>query len=389
MPTKMPTDVSNFKNVYRTAVPSNFPKELTLTIGGIDYHFRHVGAKLRYGTNPHQAFAAYHPLPTSFFMGDLQILKEGKDGFSLTNLQDASQALNVLKYFNFPAAVIMKHLNPCGFKVKNQEESLEQIFRIARGCDERSAFGGVIGFNTEVDAPTAEAIMEDFIECVIAPSYTPEALEILIRNERTKKLNSSIRVVKVSNIGKIPKFVGDKTDGLFNVRTLVDGSLTLEEVYLTRIRSVTDLITQPMIPNSDPAKNNGEDYIAQKIPSTRELDDGLIAWYLNINVRSNGIVIVKDGAAIAVGTGEQERVGAVEKALDKAVKKGHAKELEGAVLSSDGFFPKPDSIERIAEFKISTVVWPAGSMSDALIIETANKYDIGLVATLERCFLHI
>lgn len=144
-----------------------------------------------------------------------------------------------------------------------------------------------------------------------------------------------------------------------------------------------------MIPNSDPAKNNGQDYVAQRVPSTeREINDCLTAWYLNINVRSNGIVIVKDGAAISVGTGQQERVGAVEQALDKARSKGHARELEGAVLSSDGFFPKPDSIEKIAEFKISTVVWPAGSFSDATIIEVANKYDIALVATLERCFAH-
>ncbi len=390
----MPTDVSSFKDAYKTAIKSDFPKDVSLTIGDRTQQFRHVKVTLRYGTNPHQPFAAYypmgHPLSHPLSVGNLSMLKEGKDGLSLTNLQDMSQSLNILKYFPEAACTIMKHLNPCGFKVRTNGESLEQLFRIARKCDERSAFGGVIGFNREVDAKTAEAIMEDFIECIIAPAYTEEALEILRRTEGTKKLNNGVRVGKVTNIDQIPKFIGDDTTGLFNLRTLVDGSLTLETPYLTRIRSKENLIFQPMIPNTDPNKNDGKNYIAQKVPLTeREVNDCLTAWWLNINVRSNGIVIVKDGAAISVGTGQQERVGAVEQALDKARSKGHAKDLDGAVLSSDGFFPKPDSIERIAEYKISTVVWPAGSMSDALIIEVANKFNIALVATLERCFLHI
>ncbi len=382
----MPTDVSSFKDAYKQAVKSNFPKNISLTIGDETLEFMLFTPKLRYGTNPHQPFAAYFPVDVTLSVGNLLMLKEGKDGLSLTNLQDMSQALNVLKYFPDPACTIMKHLNPCGFKVRATGEPLEKLFRVARQCDERSAFGGVVGFNTEVDVGTAEAIMEDFIECVIAPSYTAKALKILKGNEGTKKLNNGIRVAKVANIDQIPKFIGDDTTGLFNVRALVDGTLTLETPYLTRIITKGDLIIQPMIPNSDSNKNNGKDYVAERVP--HNLDDCLTAWYLNINVRSNGIVIVNNGAAIAVGTGEQERVGAVEKALDKAVKKGHTKKLEGAVLSSDGFFPKPDSIEEIAKYGISTVVWPAGSMSDAQIIEAANKHNIALVATLERCFAH-
>lgn len=221
----MPTDVSSFKDAYKTAIKSDLPPEVSLTIGDKTLKFKLIKVKLRYGTNPHQPFAAHYPLGMPLSIGNLLMLKEGKDGLSLTNLQDMSQALSILKYFSEPACTIMKHVNPCGFKVRTNGESLEQLFRIARQCDERSAFGGVIGFSYEVDAKTAEAIMEDFIECVIAPSYTQEALKILRKNDGTKKLNNGIRVAKVANIDQIPKFIGDETN-LFNVRTLVDGTLT-------------------------------------------------------------------------------------------------------------------------------------------------------------------
>ena len=276
----MPTDVSSFKNAYKTAIRSDFPNKVSLTVGDQVIEYRQVQINTRYGTNPHQPFKAFYPVDRALSVGNLLMLKEGKDGLSLTNLQDMSQALNILKYFPEAACTIMKHLNPCGFKVRTNDESLEQLFRIARNCDERSAFGGVIGFNQEVDAKTAEAIMEDFIECVIAPSYTPEALDILKRNEGTKKLNNGIRVAKVANIYENPKFIGDDTTGFFNVRTLVDGTLTLETPYLTRIRDKENFILQPMIPNSDPNKNGGKDYIAQKVPTTeREFNDCLTAWY--------------------------------------------------------------------------------------------------------------
>jgi phosphoribosylaminoimidazolecarboxamide formyltransferase/IMP cyclohydrolase len=167
----------------------------------------------------------------------------------------------------------------------------------------------------------------------------------------------------------------------------VDGSLTVEVPYLTRIKSEADFIVDPMIPNTDPSKNGGKDYVVRRMPTNVELDDCLTAWYVNINVRSNGIVFVKDGAAVAVGTGEQERIGAVEQAIDKALKKGHS--LKGAVMSSDAFFPQRDSIDTVAREGVTAVVWPAGSLNDALVIEAANEHNIALMATLERCFLHI
>jgi len=384
----MPTDVSSFKDVYKTAIASNFPEEAILVLGDQQITLKAVATPLRYGTNPHQPFTAFAPVSSSALsVGNLDMLKGGKAGLSLTNLQDMSQALNTLKFFQRPACVVMKHVNPCGFKVQTTAEPLEGIYRIARDCDARSAFGGIVGFNTEVDGPTAEAIMETFIEGVIAPAFSSEALEVLKRNEGTKKRNNAIRVARVDNLDKLPKFIGDDITGLYNIRNLVDGTLTFEIPYLTRVRSAADLIVDPMIPNSDPEKNNGKDYVVGRQPTSQEIEDCLTAWYININVRSNGIVFVKNGAAIAVGTGEQERIGAVEQAIDKAVKKGH--DLKGSVMSSDAFFPQRDCIDTIAALGVRAVIWPAGSLNDAAVIEAAAEHDIALIATLERCFLHI
>lgn len=384
----MPTDVSSFKDVYKAAIESRFPANAEIVLGDARVHLKSIPIQLRYGTNPHQPFAAYAPVSSSHLsIGNLEMLKGGKSGLSLTNLQDMSQALNILKYFTRPACTVMKHVNPCGFKVETKQESLEQIYKIARDCDTRSAFGGVVGFNVPVDAATAEAIMETFIEGVLAPDFNEEALKILRRNEGTKKLNNAIRLAKVSHIDAIPKFIGDDVTGYYNIRNLVDGTITFEIPYLTRIKSSADFISDPMIPNSDASKNNGKDFVVQRQPTAKELDDCLTAWYININVRSNGIVFVKNGAAIAVGTGEQERIGAVEQAIDKALKKGHS--LKGSVMSSDAFFPQRDSIDTVGAQGVTAVVWPAGSLQDAEVIQAANDNKIALMATLERCFLHI
>ncbi len=384
----MPTDVSSFRDAYKTAIESDFPDEAALIIGDRRYSLKRVSYALRYGTNPHQPFAAYRPTDNPHLsVGNLEILKGGKAGLSLTNLQDMSQAQNILKYFSKPACAVMKHVNPCGFKVQTEDESLDRIYRIARDADERSAFGSIVGFNVTVDEATAEAIMESFVEGIIAPDYEKNALEILNRNEGTRKLNNAIRVIRMNNLGRIPKYIGDPIDGYYNIRNLADGTLAIEIPYLTRIRTAADFITDPMIPNSDPGKNKGQNYEVKRKPTEQELEDCLTAWYVNINVRSNGIVFVRNGAAIAVGTGEQERIGAVEQAIDKAKKKGHI--LKDAVMSSDAFFPQRDSIDTVGKEGVTAVVWPAGSLNDALVIEAANEHNIALMATLERCFLHI
>ncbi|MBU3913730.1 MAG: IMP cyclohydrolase [Nanoarchaeota archaeon] len=387
----MATDVSSFKDAYKTAIRADFPQTAELTLGEQGIVFHRVPMDLRYGTNPHQPFAAYAPVAFPLSVGSLEMLKGGKAGLSLTNLQDMSQALSILRYFAQPATVAMKHLNPCGFKVLTNPDSEvpSSLYVDARRGDERSHFGSVVGFNYPVTAGIAEEIMKTFVEGVIAPDYSEKALEILRRNEGTKKLNNGVRVAKYDSVAlaAVPKFVGDSVEGYLNLRNLVDGTITLETPYLTRIRRAEDFVTDPMIPNSDAAKNGGKDYVVQAKPTPKQLQDALTAWWLNVNVRSNGIVFVRDGMALAVGTGQQERIGAVEQAIAKAKQKGHS--LEGSVMSSDAFFPSRDCIDAVAAEGVKAVVWPAGSMADSQVIEAANEHNIPLIASLERCFLHI
>ncbi len=384
----MATDVSSFKNAYKTAITTDFPRTAEIVLGDQRFPLEAVDISLRYGTNPHQPFAAYRPVDGTLSVGRLEMLKGGKAGLSLTNLQDMSQALNVLKYFEGRAAcVAMKHLNPCGFKVEQNSTDptpTVTLYEDAKRCDPRSHFGAVVGFNTIVGEETAEAIMSSFVECVIAPSYSDGALAILKRNEGTPKLNNAIRIAKVSNLEKLPRFVGDNIAGLYNIRNLADGTLTFEVPYLTRIRTSADFIADPMIPAGGKLLT---DIVATTVPTAQQLEDALTSWYLNINVRSNGVVFVKNGMAISVGTGQQERIGAVEQAIAKAKQKGHC--LRGAVMSSDAFFPNRDCIDAAAAEGIKAIVWPAGSMADAEIIKAANEHRVSLLATLERCFLHI
>ena len=158
---------------------------------------------------------------------------------------------------------------------------------------------------------------------------------------------------------------------------MADGTIAFDVPFLTKIKSINDFITDPMV----------EGVTVKRLPTEQELRDGLTAWYLNINVRSNGIVFVKDGAGLTIGTGQQERVGAVEQAITKGKQKNHS--LEGAVMSSDAFFPNRDSIDAIAKEGVKAVVWPAGSLADKKIIEAANEYGIALMCTQgERCFAH-
>ena len=380
MPELKGTDVSEFKNQYKTAQQVTQPERLVIDFNGVRMEYGQVGYPIRYGTNPNQQCFIYKPLHDNQLpIGNMRLIKGGKAGLSLTNIQDMSQALNILKYFPLqPACAVMKHLNPSGFKAQTkQEETQEQIYTLARGCDDRSAYGSTVGFNRAVDKTTAEAIMSTFVEGVIAPSYEEGVIKIFKRNENTKKLNNAIRITEATNMDALPKYEGDLFNGYYNIKTLADGTIAFETPFLTKIRRTHDFIVDPMV----------EGVVVKRLPTQQELEDGLTAWYLNINVRSNGIVFVKDGTGLTIGTGQQERVGAVEQAIAKAKQKGH--NLEGAVMSSDAFFPNRDSIDAIAKEGVKAVVWPAGSLADKKIIEAANEYDIALMCTQgERCFAH-
>ncbi len=363
--------------MYKTKTEGAFPESIEI-----------LGKKLikvedlRYGTNPHQPSAFYRPADGSkLFLGAYKILKTGKSGLSQTNLEDLHHAYGILKYMSQPACAVMKHCNPSGVAVKRGDQKLVEVYRRARDADAQAAFGGVVAFNVEVDAETADEIMQTVVEGVCAPSFSNEALEILNSYERYKR-NKELRVIQVPPTDVLPKFVGDEVNS-FEIKVFDDGSVVLAQPYLTKIKSVNDFIRAYA---EHPKKGKIE---CVNMPSERELEDLLFAWYVNIHVRSNGVVIAKNGQTLAVGTGQQDRVGAVEQAIDKAKKKYKGNEtLDGAVLASDGFFPFPDAVEAGLTVGIKAFVQPGGSVNDYDVIEVVNKAGASMVFTGERCFSH-
>jgi len=370
----------SFKDKYFKKTESFYPEKLCIRFGDVVIEYSKV-MDLRYGTNPHQP-ASYYKIMTEFdmFFGDLEIIKNGKDGLSQTNIEDANQAYKILKYFDKPAVAVMKHLNPSGVAIKfNQEEKLKDVYIKAREADPQAAFGASVVFNTEVDEYTADEIMQTVVENVFAPGYTKEAIRVFNNFDKYKR-NKQIRIIKVKNINSLPKYRDDKA--LPEIKLLQDGSVIIAEQFLTKIKSSDDFIKAYY-------KDENGIIEVKREPTERELNDMLFAWYVNIGVRSNGIVIVKNGVTLSIGTGEQDRVGALEQAINKAKTKNKLGiSLDGAVLSSDGFFPFRDSIDLAASVGISAIVQPGGSLRDKEIIEACNEHNITMVFTDERSFSH-
>ena len=338
---------------------------------------------LRYGTNPTQGAAFYRPVsgPAGAVIGGMELLKTGKGGLSQTNLEDIHHALGIVKYFERPACAVMKHLNPSGAAVQFAEEPQVEVYRKARDCDSRAAFGSVVAFNTIVTADTAAEIMSTIVEGVVAPAYEAEALDLFEDFERFGR-NRHLRVIRIPNLDKLPRFEGDETFGVREIKVFGDGSLVVAYPFLTAIRGPQDL---------KPARAEGKDGTAvecSKNPTPAQARDLLFAWYVNFNVRSNGVVIAREGRSLAVGTGQQDRVGAVEQAIAKAVNYSGAESLKGSALSSDGFFPFRDSIEICARAGIASIIQPGGSLRDWEVVEACNEFGIAMVFTAERCFSH-
>jgi len=367
----------DLKQMYRTRTEGNFPD--TIDLLGRAY------AKvedLRYGTNPHQPAAFYRPADgKNLVLGAYEILKTGKSGLSQTNIEDMHHAVGILKYMKRPACAVMKHCNPSGAAIQVNDIPLVEVYQRARDADAQAAFGSVVAFNTEVDANTAEEIMQTIVEGVAAPAFTPEALETFNNFDRFKR-NKQIRIVKLPDFSGLPKYLEDGTD-VFEMKVFDDGSVVLATPYRSRVKGPEDLV-----PAYCEHAKKGRIDIARK-PTARELDDLLFAWYVNIHVRSNGCVIARNGQTLAVGTGEQDRVGAVEQAVIKVSKKYKgAESMEGAVMSSDGFFPFRDAVDAATKKGVSAIVQPGGSVNDYDAILACNEANAAMVFSMERCFSH-
>ena len=354
------------RRIYRTAQAEDLPDTLRLTIGDKSFDYAKVQWKiegkmrgLRYGTNPHQKAALYRPRVSKAGIGNVNWVKWGKDGPSATNIEDGSHGIRITSHFQKPTIAVMKHLNPSGVAIEKDNDHLSEIYKRARDADPRAAFGSVIVSNRPVDRKTAEEIMRSFVEVVYAPAYASDALSIF-------ESKRDIRVGEV--LARQREEIATAPD----VVVLDDGSLILEDQYRTSISSLDKIKDLPV-----PTKTR---------PSDQEYLDLLQAWWIVCELRSNGVVFWKNGTSLAIGTGQQDRIGAIENSIDKAHKLGHS--LEGSVLASDGFLPKLDNIEALSREKVSAIIQPGGSVEDPDVIADCDKHGISMVFTGERSFRH-
>ncbi len=308
---------------------------------------------LRYGENPHQK-AFWYGLSNIGWNSAEQL--QGKE-LSYNNLLDLEAALSTVLEFGYTekdeltteifASVILKHNNPCGASISN---SASQAFLNALECDSVSAFGGIVAFNSNVDSATAIHLKDIFLECVVAPSFDEEALEIL-------KVKKNLRILKFSK-DKLPK--KDQT----STKSIMGGLL---------------------IQDTDDCEEKTENWISvtNKNPNNQINLDLNFAWKICKHVKSNAIVIAKDQKTIGIGAGQMNRVGAAKIALEAA-----GRLCTDAVLASDGFFPFADTVELANEYGIKAIIQPGGSLRDQESIDMCNLKGISMVFTQKRHFLH-
>lgn len=300
---------------------------------------------LRYGENPHQRATFYKkPItPPSSIAEALQL--HGKE-LSYNNIKDADAALGIVKEFADPAAVAVKHMNPCGV---GTGATILEAYERAYEADPTSIFGGIVALNREVDRETAEKMSQIFLEIIIAPSFSQEALDIL-----TKKKN--IRLLTVDLVKK------------------AEPEKQLASIYGGLLVQDQDLYSLDNANISIPTKRK---------PTEQEWEDLKLGWKVVKHVKSNAIVLAKEGMTIGVGAGQMNRVGAAKIAIDQAGEKA-----KGSALASDAFFPMPDTVEEAAKAGVTAIIQPGGSIRDQDSIQKADEYGIAMVFTGVRHFKH-
>jgi phosphoribosylaminoimidazolecarboxamide formyltransferase / IMP cyclohydrolase len=352
------------RRIYRTALKEDFPQVLRLELGGRVFEYSKVhwtiGGEdrgLRYGTNPHQKAALYRAEHSKGGIGGVEWIKWGKDGPSATNIEDGSHGLRIVRYFDGPAVSVMKHLNPSGVAVGQKGEALSSVYGRARDADPRASFGSVVVLNHRVDKSTAEELSKTFVEVIYAPDYEDSAITVF-------------QAKKDIRLGKIPSSSQDSNSP--DIVMLDDGSLILEDAYSTGIRSLEQL-KQLSVPT-------------RRSPSETEFLALLHSWWVVCEIRSNAVVFWKNEGSLAIGTGQQDRIGAIESCIEKAHKFRHS--LNGSTMASDGFLPNIDNVESVANEGVSTIIQPGGSVEDEELVKACDRYGIAMVMTGERAFRH-
>lgn len=316
-----------------------FPPTFTVTFEKVQ--------DMRYGENPHQKAVFYKEVGRN--QGMLHAAKQlhGKE-LSFNNINDTNGALELLKEFDEPTIVAVKHTNPCGV---GSAPTIYEAYMKAYECDPISIFGGIIAANRDIDLKAAEEINKIFVEIVIAPGYTKEALEVLM----SKK---NIRILELESIGK--KY----SDGTHDFKK-VGGGLLVQDVNTVLL-------------------NQEELKVVTKVqPQKSQIQDIMFAWKVVKHVKSNAIVIAKNKQTLGIGPGQVNRVWATQNAVERAGEK-----VKGAVLASDAFFPFADNVEVAAKAGISVIIQPGGSINDKDSIDACDKHGIAMIFTGIRHFKH-
>ena len=323
----------------RKQIGAELPDNLTMTFEKVQ--------ELRYGENPHQKASYYKEIqPADGSLVKAQQL-HGKE-LSFNNINDTNGALAALREFSEPTVVAVKHANPCGVGTGSD---IYTAYKRAYDCDPTSIFGGIVAANRPIDKATAEEINKIFIEIVIAPDFTDEAMEIL-----TQKKN--IRLLK------LPDIENKEAAGEIDIKKVSGGLL---------VQGVDDILFD----------ENALNVVTDRAPTEKEMEDLRLAMKVVKHIKSNGIVIAKDQATVGIGPGQVNRIWAVENAIRQA-----NTSLEGSVLASDAFFPFDDCVTAAAKAGVTAIIQPGGSIRDLESIDKANELGIAMVFCGIRHFKH-
>ncbi len=420
----------DFKAAYKTIMDDHFTPEMEISfIDGVNrqtLRYQKVSwvidgenKGLRYGENPGQEAAVYKLVNGNLVLGDIEMLTPGNTLASepellqsgkhpgKTNLTDADNALNILRYLvDKPCAVIVKHNNPCGAAVGS---SLQDAYYKANKADRLAAFGGCIAVNRELDIDTAKMIAENYAEVVVAPEFAPGVMDIFA----TKK---NLRVMRIRNMSRLSDFVAKR---VVDFKSLVDGGLVAQWSFVPEARTADKLMP------AECKMKDGTVHRIQRMPTPAEYEDLVFGWLVEAGVTSNSVLYVKDGVTVGIGTGEQDRVGVAEIARDKAYRKladwiswekyvtpyndlmmkfgdegkrfvaeidEIVKERKGGLIGcsmvSDAFFPFRDGAEVGIREGITAIVQPGGSIKDWDVIDCCNAAGVAMVFTGQRSFRH-
>ena len=428
----------DLKKMYRTVMDDHFPPQITISLGEQKLVYKKRAWKiadektgeviekgLRYGENPGQEAALYELISGNLTLGECtfiepdhglvsaiaeeHMIQSGKHPGKI-NLTDIDNALNILKYLSSgPAAVIVKHNNPCGVAYG---ATIADAYQKANMADRIAAFGGCAVFNRAIDQETAELISANYLEVVVAPEFKEKATALL-------KKSANLRIIKINRIDRLAAYTEKR---FIDFKSLIDGGIILQQSPLNSIKSPEDFTPASV-------EYKGKLYKIERHPTAEEYADMLFGWQVEQGVTSNSVIYVKDGVTVGIGTGEQDRVGVAEIAIYKAytkyadsvcfrkygipykqleaeIEKGEKdaalkKEIDeitakdhggliGSTMVSDAFFPFRDGVDVAIKQGIRAIVHPGGSLRDFESIEACNEAtpQVTMVFTGQRSFKH-